>query len=82
MHHQKQLMLQKAIFVQFYVIFIWKKTLDHWNKSSQGMGVPLEENNYADEQVVTSQDADDSEFIFKRLKEIYKEWGLLTNFNK
>ena len=37
-----------------------KKTLDHWKKSCEGMGVPIEENkflfslNYADDQVINS----------------------------
>ena len=59
-------------FFQFYLI--WKKkTLDHWKKSCQGMGVPLEENkflfslNYADDQVIIVQDSDDLEFILKIL---------------
>ena len=29
-----------------------------------------------------AQDADDLEFILKRLKKTYKEWGLTINFNK
>ena len=28
------------------------------------------------------QDADDLEFILKRLNKAYKEWGLTINFNK
>ena len=54
------------------------------------MGVPIEENkflvslNYADDQVIIAQDADNLEFIFKRLNKAYKEWSLtiiLTNQN-
>ena len=43
-----------------------EKTQDHWKKSCEGMGVPIEENkflfslNYA-------QDAEELEFILKRL---------------
>ena len=52
------------------------------------MGVPIEENkfllslNYADDQVIIAQDADDLEFVFKRLYKPYKERGLTINFNK
>ena len=51
------------------------------------MGVPIEENkflyslNYADDQVITAQDAEDLEFILKRLNKAYKEGGLTINFN-
>ena len=46
-------------------------TLYHWEKSCQGMGVPVEQNkclfsvNYADDQVIKAQDAGDLEFILK-----------------
>ena len=74
MNCQIQLKLQKAldkvaVFLQFYLIFIWKKILDHWKKSCEGLGVPIEEIkflfslNYADDQVITAQDADNLEFI-------------------
>ena len=49
-------------------IYLEKKTLDHWKKSSEGMGVPIEENkflfslNYVDDQVIIAQDAEDLEF--------------------
>ena len=52
------------------------------------MGVPIEENkflfslNYADDQVIIAQDAEDLEFILKRLSKTYKEGGLTINFNK
>ena len=52
------------------------------------MGVPIEENkflfslNYADDQVIIAQDANDLEFILKRLNKAYKEGGLIINFNK
>ena len=52
------------------------------------MGVPIEENkflfslNYADDQVIIAQDAEDLEFILKRLNKAYKEGGLTINFNK
>jgi hypothetical protein len=42
------------------------------------MGVPLEDNNclfslnYADDQVIIAQDADDLEFTLKRLNKAYK----------
>ena len=50
-------------------------------KISQGMGVPFEENKwqfslkYTDDQVLVVQDADNLEFILKRLNTTYKEWG-------
>ena len=46
-----------------------EKTLAHWKKSCGGMGVPIEENkflfslNYADDQVIIAQDAEDLEFV-------------------
>ena len=67
---------------QFYLIFVWDKTLDHWKKSSQGMGVPVEENkclfslNCCDDQVIIAQDADHLECILRRLNRAYKEWYL------
>jgi Reverse transcriptase (RNA-dependent DNA polymerase). len=50
--------------------------------------VPIEDNkclfplNYADDQVKIAQDADDLEFILKRLNKAYREGGLTINFNK
>ena len=48
-----------------------KKTLDYWKKKWQGMGVPIENKclfslNYADDQVIIAQDADDLEFTLKK----------------
>jgi len=37
---------------------------------------------YADDQVIIAQDAEDFEFILKRLNKAYKEGGLTINFNK
>ena len=50
--------------------------------------MPIEENkflfslNYADDQVIIAQDAEDLEFILKKLKRTYKKCGLTTNFCK
>ena len=93
MNCQTELKLQKAldkvaVFLQFYLKFIWKKTLDHCKKSCQGMVVPIEENKcllslyYADDQVKIAHGADDLECILKRLNKAYKEGSLTTNFNK
>ena len=74
-------------FSNFIEYLSGKKTLAHWKKSYQGMGVPIEEikflfcHNYAEDQVVIDQDADDLEFNLKRLKTAYKEWGLTISFN-
>ena len=38
--------------------------------------------NYADDQVIIAQDADNLKFILKRLNKTYKEWDLTINFNK
>ena len=52
------------------------------------MGVPIEENkflfslNYADDQVIIAQDAEDLEFILRRLNKAWNEWDIKTNFNK
>ena len=49
-----------------------EKTLDHWRESCEGIGVSVEENkflfslNYADDQIIIAQDAEDLEFILKR----------------
>ena len=56
-------------------------------KSCQGMRVSIEENkclpslNYDEDQVIIGQDADDLEFILKRLDKTYKEWDLKINSN-
>ena len=74
MNHQIKLKSQKAldkveVFLQNYLIFILKKTLDHWKKSCQGMRVPIEKykclfsRNYTDDHVIIAQDANDLEFI-------------------
>ena len=50
-----------------------ERTLVHWKKSSQVLGLPIKENKrlfslkYADDQVIIAQDAGDLEFILKRL---------------
>ena len=65
-----------------------EKTRDHWKKSCQAMGVPIEESkclcslNYADDQVIIAQDAHNLEFILKRLNKAYKEGGLTINLIK
>ena len=76
-----------AVFLQMYLIFIWKKTLGHWKKSCQGMGVPIENKylfslNYADDQAILAKVSDDLEFISIRLNKAYKEGGLTINLNE
>ena len=51
------------------------------------MGEPIEENKFLfslnyDDQVIIAQDAEDLEFILKRLNKAYKEFGLIINLNK
>ena len=38
--------------------------------------------NSADDKVIVAQEADDLEFILKRLKTAYKDWGLTIKFNE
>ena len=38
--------------------------------------------NCADDQVIIAQDADNLEFVLKRLYKAYKEWALTINFYK
>ena len=89
MSYQIWLKLQKAldkvaVFLWFYLISIWiigEGDAKKWE--------PIKENkclfslNYADDQVIIiAQDAEDLEFILKRLNKAYKEGGLTINFNK
>ena len=74
MTYQIQLKSQKAldkVAVFFQCNIYLEKNLNHWKKSCQETGVPIEENrflfslNYADDQVIRAKDADDLESALK-----------------
>jgi hypothetical protein len=51
------------------------------------MGIPIQNTyvhslNYADDQVLLAQDHDDTDYMARKLKEEYEEWGLIINLEK
>jgi hypothetical protein len=51
------------------------------------MGIPIQNTyvhsfNFADDQVLLSQDNYDKEYMARKLKEEYEKWGLATNLEK
>ena len=70
-------------FLFLYEIYL-KKKLDHCRESYQRKEVPVEEKKclFSLNQVIIAQDADNLEFILKRLNKAYKEGSLTINFNK
>ena len=51
------------------------------------MGIPIQNPhvyslNFADDQVLITQDHDDMEFTARKLKEEYEKWGLTMNLEK
>ena len=51
------------------------------------MGIPMQNThvyslNFADDQVLISQDHDDMEFMARKLKDEYEKWGLTMNLEK
>jgi hypothetical protein len=58
-----------------------KLAADEW------VGIPIQDTdlfslNYADDQIVLSQDAFDPEYMMRKLKKSYSRSGLHVNFNK
>jgi hypothetical protein len=51
------------------------------------MGIPINDTylislNSADDQIVLAQDAFDLEYMMRKLKQSYSQWGLCVNFSK
>lgn len=64
-----------------------QEALKEWRKKCKNMGIPLNETtlytlHFADDQVVLSQDAEDMEYMTRKLIEQYQEWGLTVNMEK
>ena len=64
-----------------------ERVLRNWKRKCQPMGIPIQNTyvyslSFADDQVVLAQDHDDMEYMTRKLKEEYKEWGLTINLEK
>jgi len=60
------------------------RVLRKWKRRCQPMGIPIQNPhvyslNFADDQVLITQDHDDMEFTARKLKEEYEKWGLTMN---
>lgn len=63
------------------------KALHQWKKKCKGMGVYIGDTclytlQFADDQVIIANDKDDIEYMARKLKEEYKQWGLEINTQK
>ena len=62
--------------------------LKEWKRKCSGMGVPLNDRDtlftlcFADDQVVIAQDADDAEYMTRKLVAEYRKWGLEVSISK
>jgi hypothetical protein len=62
-----------------------ERALEEWKRSCQGMGVAVKDQylftlNFADDQVVITQDHFDLEFMVRRLKKMQlKDWACLAS---
>ncbi len=64
-----------------------QKSLETWKKKVDRMGVPIGNKSlytllFADDQVIIAQDAEDVEYMFRKLLEEYQKWGLKINMEK
>lgn len=64
-----------------------KQALIKWKQKCSGMGIPLENTivyslQFADDQAVIAGDKEDLEYMARKLKETYSEWGLTMNIHK
>ena len=62
------------------------KALEELKRKCSGMGIPLENITlytlqFADDQVVLVGDKEDLEYMTRKLKETYENWGLDMNLN-
>ncbi|XP_072160540.1 uncharacterized protein [Bemisia tabaci] len=70
-----------------FKIFL-EHVLKEWKKKCSGMGVPLNDTDtlytlcFADDQVVIAQDADDAEYMTRKLVLEYRRWGLEVSVKK
>lgn len=61
--------------------------LNYWSRKCQAMGIKIDTSYiytllFADDQVVLASDADDANYMVRKLHEEYKKWGLEINFEK
>jgi hypothetical protein len=64
-----------------------EQVLRNWKRKCQPMGLPNPNTyvyslNFADDQLLLAQDPDDMEYVARKLKEEYEEWGLTINLEK
>jgi hypothetical protein len=64
-----------------------EQVLRNWKRKCQPMGIPIQNTyvyslNFADDQLLLAQDHDDMEYMARKLKEEYEEWGLTINLEK
>ena len=65
-----------------------EQVLKEWKRKCAGMGVPLDEIGtlftlcFADDQVVVAQDAEDAEYMARKLVVEYRKWGLEVSIRK
>jgi hypothetical protein len=66
---------------------IYLGVLLNWKRKCQPMCIPIQNTyvhslNFADDQVLLAQDHDDMEYMARKLKEEYENWGLTINLEK
>lgn len=75
-----------CISLMLFKIYV-KKALSKWKQKCHGMGIPLTDTivytlQFADDQAVLASDKEDLEYMARKLKETYEEWGLSMNIQK
>lgn len=64
------------------------KALEKWKKKCSGMGIQIDDDTcaytllFADDQVLCADDKEDLEYMARKLKEEYENWGLQINPDK
>ena len=63
------------------------RVLWDWKRKCQPMGIPVQNTyiyslNFADDQILLTQDHNDMEYMARKLKEEYEKWGLTINLEK
>ena len=64
-----------------------EQVLRNWKRKCQPVGIPIQNTyvyslSFADDQVILAQDHVDREYMARKLKEEYEEWGLTINLEK
>ena len=65
-----------------------RKALEEWKRKCHGMGISLQNTvtqytlQFADDQVVLAGVKEDLEYMTRKLKETYENWGLDMNLNR